>query len=386
MIARGRDVAVLALGFTWATLAGCAASGTAKTVADKPAKAGCIKITPLKPEAQAKLPKGVPTYEARYVAKGKIKVDGKLGDWKKAAWIELKDRKYVGGGPGWDGPEDLSARFAVAFDTQGLYFAAEVTDDKFFSKHAGEALWRNDSIQIAVDPMLDRSAGVYQPDDVELGFALVNGKPQAWRWVGETAGGPGSVQGATIVIRRDEDAHKTIYEVYIPQKAMRPLDLGVMTRCGFDMIVNDNDGDGRAFYVEWTPGIGATKDPSSFGVVTFRGAPESAEPALVAGLQRRTVVVEVGEPLEFLLWTTCRKGVDTVLEAELTYETKEQTKKSESFTAPVCIEPGHRKYRIEIATNKLAVARYTAQLRLKRKGTNVTELSTTVYVVPRSEP
>ncbi len=36
------------------------------------------------------------------------------------------------------------------------------------------------------------------------------------------------------------------------------------------LLVNDNDGKGRKGWVEWTPGIGVTKNPSQFAAVVFQ--------------------------------------------------------------------------------------------------------------------
>ncbi len=45
-----------------------------------------------------------------------------------------------------------------------------------------------------------------------------------------------------------------------------------MTR--MNILVNDNDGEGRRGWLEWAPGMGFTKDPSRFPKVLFgKGEP-----------------------------------------------------------------------------------------------------------------
>jgi hypothetical protein len=39
--------------------------------------------------------------------------------------------------------------------------------------------------------------------------------------------------------------------------------------CRMSLLVNDNDGAGRKGWLEWTPGIGQTKDPSQYVPVSF---------------------------------------------------------------------------------------------------------------------
>ncbi len=385
-----RNIAIVVLFAVGMVLVGCAApssgaapeAGAAKPElsARNPEPALAVKITDLGAAPGPEIPKGTATYEARYVKK--IEADGKLGDWKEAKWVELKDKKHMGG-EGWAGPEDLSGRFALAFSDEGLCFAAVVTDQEFFNDHAGDGLWQGDSIQIALDPMLDRSVAAYESDDVEIGFALVSGKVDTWRWSGELAGGPGPLADAQISIKRDEDAKLTRYEACIPYRALRPFNPRVMTRCGVDVIINDNDGRGRAFFAEWTGGIASKKDPSCFAVVSFTGGPRPAKPALVGGFRRQTVVVELGEPLEFLLWTNCREPVDAVVETQLVNEAANETKSSRSA---ITVERGHRKCRVSIATENIQAARYRVNLSLLQQGKKVAPQSSwTVYVVPPRE-
>ena len=39
--------------------------------------------------------------------------------------------------------------------------------------------------------------------------------------------------------------------------------------CGFNVVVNDNDGDGSKSWIGWTPGIRESKDASFFGELQF---------------------------------------------------------------------------------------------------------------------
>gem|GEM_PF-6675642 len=39
--------------------------------------------------------------------------------------------------------------------------------------------------------------------------------------------------------------------------------------CGFNVVVNDNDGDGPKSWIGWTPGIRESKDASFFGELQF---------------------------------------------------------------------------------------------------------------------
>src|SRR5690606_9044017 len=81
------------------------------------------------------------------------------------------------------GDADLSGSFAFAADARHVYFAAEVADDSHQQMWSGPEFWRNDCVQIGFDPTLARTDG-YGENGHEIGFALKNGRPVAWRWAG----------------------------------------------------------------------------------------------------------------------------------------------------------------------------------------------------------
>lgn len=56
------------------------------------------------------------------------------------------------------------------------------------------------------------------------------------------------------------------YEIRIPLKQLYPLELNNGSKFGFSWLVNDNDGQKRK-YIQWSAGIGATKDASLFGLI-----------------------------------------------------------------------------------------------------------------------
>ncbi len=188
--------------------------------------------------------------------------DGAFGDWlRKGQPIVLDRRQQVlpaDPGIGWDGPEDLSARMWVAWDNTALHLLAVVRDDvHVVTTDEPEGYWGGDSLQIGIDPRNDagRASG-YDPDDLELGMAV--GK-----------NGAAVLQSVPTIRRLDlragggREGHDTTYRLDMPWSL-----LGVKPRpgmvLGFNVIVNDNDGQGRAYWMGITPGIGEGKRPSVF--------------------------------------------------------------------------------------------------------------------------
>jgi hypothetical protein len=68
-----------------------------------------------------------------------------------------------------------------------------------------------------------------------------------------------------------------VYEIRIPAAELGADPLAEGREMGFTMLVNDADGEGREGWVEWTPGIGAFKEPDSFGMIRLVTVP-SVEP------------------------------------------------------------------------------------------------------------
>ncbi len=96
-----------------------------------------------------------------YIADPGIAVDGKLQDWSQIVnGIELKAKAQVkDGADSWQGTADLGGKFIAGWREEGLYLAAEVTDDKFFVNHSSNDNWKSDHVEfyLDMDPDADRS-------------------------------------------------------------------------------------------------------------------------------------------------------------------------------------------------------------------------------------
>jgi len=196
-------------------------------------------------------------------------VDGELGEWASFPAVELgegqvvilDERRFR-----WAGPADLSAKVWLGWSGKGLCLAARVWDDLFSQDFEGERIWLGDSVQIALDPLLDGGESGYGPDDSEYGLALTKSGPVVWRHHAQEGRKEGKVR-AEVAIRRLPDGLS--YEALIPWGEVRPLS-PALGEFGVSVIVNDNDGKGRKGWVEWTPGIGfAPKSPGKFARAAF---------------------------------------------------------------------------------------------------------------------
>ena len=161
-------------------------------------------------------------------------------------------------GVGWGSPDDLSAKAWVAWDDRYLYFAARVHDKIHFAPNDGpEGFWNGDSIQLAFDPLNDAgAAGGYDKDDVEFGLVIGANGAKAARTVPTTRALDVPVSG------RVDGAEATYYAAFPwALLGVKPAPGKVF---GFNFIINQNNGNGRAYWMGLTPGIGEAKRPSVF--------------------------------------------------------------------------------------------------------------------------
>ncbi|MFA5204880.1 MAG: sugar-binding protein [Lentisphaeria bacterium] len=164
---------------------------------------------------------------------------------------------------GWKGPENLSARAAVSWDAQYLYFAADVTDNVHVQKAVDGEIWTGDAIQLAIDGGNDAQPNRgYDNNDSEYGLALgPAGQPVVWRWQAPAGIATGLV--AQLPVRVERQGTRTVYRIAVPWR-----DLGIQPRpgrvFGLNFIVPDNDGHGREFWIGLTPGIAEAKLPAFY--------------------------------------------------------------------------------------------------------------------------
>jgi hypothetical protein len=195
-------------------------------------------------------------------APGRITIDGDLEDWEG---VPARTLSPVAGGRSRQvaGDADCSAWCQLAWDERCLYFACRVRDDTFQQHRIGADIWREDSVQVAFDPLHNaaESPHGYGADDYEYGFALTPEGPQVWRWYAAGRRRTGRVRSVRLAIERMGD--ETIYEAAIPWRELAPMPRRAGHRFGVAVQVNDEDGMGRAV-VEWGGGISGPKSARLF--------------------------------------------------------------------------------------------------------------------------
>jgi len=214
----------------------------------------------------------------RVARRGTPVIDGDLNDkvWQGADWQEMD--VYSGGAQ----PKGFEAKSAVLWDDDFLYTAIEVNDKKHEVPEAvvlgADTIWNGDSPQHRVDLEYDSMTNSGQ--DIEWGYALQDDKILTFAWASA-----GNIDFTDVKIIRDDANDKTYYELAVVLRTHSPkqtlsayINDNPEEKIGYSDMVNANDGGARLGWLEWSSGIGATKDANQFGTMTFDLQLQAVEP------------------------------------------------------------------------------------------------------------
>jgi hypothetical protein len=191
-------------------------------------------------------------------------IDGSLSDWTDAYPIHLRGKNRNSTGV-YD-PANVDAALYLKWDAANIHIAVKVKDNIHKNSETAANLWKNDSVQVAFDP-LDNKGTAYGPDDMEWGFAMKDDAAQTTYIFKSMPPNPsGDVSGQVpFQVVRDEAAKTTFYEWTIPSSKMAGLPLQAGGKIGFNAAVNDADyQNGRDNFIFWTKGLADSKNPGLF--------------------------------------------------------------------------------------------------------------------------
>ena len=163
----------------------------------------------------------------------------------------------------WKGVKDLSANLWMAQNGRELLLRIVVLDDVHHQPYAGRDVWKGDNVQLGMK--LPRQQGQW-----EFGFTHFSGTgPEVFLWYSPKGYDPvKTVKQIRLSTQRDEAGGRTVYEAVIPFRAIG-LTPGIGKE-GFklNLLVNDNDGEGRDRCISAAPGM-LSKDASHYPVFCF---------------------------------------------------------------------------------------------------------------------
>jgi hypothetical protein len=173
-------------------------------------------------------------------------------------------------------PEDQSVNWQAAWDRRNLYLRIVVTDDEHVQGQSPSSMWRDDSVQIALNP--DRANfdydmhswlyiwGGYHGSEAEFGLSSRNGEVQKHVWQK-----PDSLRTdepeRLIEARVEREGNRTIYEAAIDWDLIPDFRRRDEESIGISIVVNDRDDDGVRRSALYGGGVIHDKRPTEFAAV-----------------------------------------------------------------------------------------------------------------------
>jgi hypothetical protein len=204
-----------------------------------------------------------------------LKIDGDLADWPQVEIVQSAFRVYSA--EGWDGTADLTAVWHLAWDSDNLYLAVEVTDDIHVQTQTGNQIFRGDSVDVQLDT--ERAADYaprLSPDDFQ--FTLSPGNfgdlpPSAFLFRGTSENQILDAPGQNRIVV----AARQVGEGYVLETAVPWRDLAINTPqaglvMGAALNANDNDTVGTAVQEVMMSHVATRtlRDPTGWGTLTLK--------------------------------------------------------------------------------------------------------------------
>lgn len=157
----------------------------------------------------------------------------------------------------WRGPEDLSAKIHLERQEEELHLKIEVTDDVHSQKNSGADVYLGDNIQAAF--LFSGQDGSW-----EIGLTRRDdGTPECWVWTHPSGFDPART-AAAIRLKTERTGTVTRYDARIPFRTLGVEPARLESGFRFNLLVNDDDGEGRDGWISIAPGMGMTKDPGQY--------------------------------------------------------------------------------------------------------------------------
>jgi len=163
----------------------------------------------------------------------------------------------------WGGAGDLSAKVWLALDGDALLVRAHVTDQAHRQPHEPANAWQADGLQLAL--ALPGRGGVWN-----IGLSRDDeGKDHLHAWQSPVGKNPQGLTQATLKTTPKPDG--MAYDLRIPFDALGADAEALRSRgLRINLLVNDDDGDGRKGYAHLAPGMGrGTLDPEQWPMLLF---------------------------------------------------------------------------------------------------------------------
>lgn len=208
-------------------------------------------------------------YQYNCLFSGEINPNMTADEMKKYLHVTPNSFEYVSV----EGGDDLSADLYLSYDSDNIYFLADVTDDVQLNRNTNSNIWNGDCLQIGISTQ-NQSLKTDKKMYWEIGFALTEAGKSSWTWKNPNdlaaASADESIQGLSYEIKRDENSKKTKYFVKLPLKSLSPLIPTDADNLKMTVVFNEGDESGvRDGWITWGYGLAESKNPMLFNELPF---------------------------------------------------------------------------------------------------------------------
>jgi hypothetical protein len=192
------------------------------------------------------------------------------GEFARPADITLDERRFVvnlhANVPQWEhrnwrGPEDLSLVAWIGRQGDRLALRVVVRDDRHVQNHTAAEAWQGDSLQVGL--ATPGTPGFWE-------FILARDGASGAALVANSIRPPGCADAsAATALSTTRVGDRTTYEVSWPLSALALSAASVRAGLALNLLVNDDDGEGRNGWIELAPGLGLSKEPAKFPIISL---------------------------------------------------------------------------------------------------------------------
>ncbi|MFZ2654282.1 MAG: sugar-binding protein [Victivallales bacterium] len=292
-----------------------------------------------------------------------IAVDGSLLDWADAVpvYCDKDEQKNL---PLFTGANDLAVKAYLMWDDTYLYFAVDVDDDKYCQNETKSSVWLGDSVQCIFD--------VPETEKIpfsEYEIAMTKKGPSIYA----ASGAP--VEDIKLAISKKEGSEGFTYEMAIPWKTLK-INPAEGKELGFTFLVNDNDGNGREGWIEWTPGIAVSKDPSTFARITLVPGKKGKDP--VRGqMTFKKSYYEMGDKIDYAAYLQS----DLAISGKLRIDVLKDGGIVKSNSSDVALSQGINKFSNDLDVTGLDSGAYGIRAYMPANGADVLFASSNITLV-----
>ncbi|MHC4741428.1 MAG: DUF4838 domain-containing protein, partial [Planctomycetota bacterium] len=187
--------------------------------------------------------------------------------------------------------DDLYAECRTAWDDKNLYLCINVRDERHVQSRPPPAMWKEDSIRVALTPQRDNFLydvhswtyiwGGYRGCELEFGVALYDAKTQI-----HVEAAPGQLSESLdpgLLIRATARRHpqRTVYKVAIDWRLVPAFEPAPEKSLGLWLVVNDMD-KGEVITAEYGSATNRVKRPTGFSAIRLVDGPARTSESLEA--------------------------------------------------------------------------------------------------------